>query len=157
MPIALPIEIVVDDHALGRTDEAVGRRQKVPGERLRIRINQPRFAVEPESSLGIARSVGLKMIELAGADAGNKHAPDIAPAVGFDVELDDVIGLAVFDLVIEQEPQRGGVATEYDKLHAAVVNERAVRKLVGELKRRMRMTHEHRLGLAQILGSESSC
>ena len=42
MPVAFPIETVVDHHALGRTDEPVVRRQEAAGQGLRIRIDQAR-------------------------------------------------------------------------------------------------------------------
>ena len=45
--VALPVELVVDHHALRRTDDAVVGRQEVAGQRLGVGIDQPRLRVEP--------------------------------------------------------------------------------------------------------------
>ena len=97
--------------------------------------------------LGIVRTVGLKVIELPGADAGNEDAPDVAPAVGLAVELDDLLRLAVVDLVVQQQPHRRGAAAEDDKLHAILVENGAIRQHVRELELRMDVSHEHGAGL----------
>ena len=86
--IPFPVEIVIDDDALGRADDAIGRRKEVAGQGLGIRIDQPGGAVEPLALLGVVRAVGLEVIELADADAGDEDAPNVAPAVGLAVEFD---------------------------------------------------------------------
>ena len=58
------------------------RRQEVAGQRLGVGIDQPGLAVEPLPMLGIERAIGLEVVKLAGADARDEHAPDVAPAVG---------------------------------------------------------------------------
>ena len=45
-------------------------------------IDQPGLRIEALALLGVERAVGLKVIELAGLEARDEHAPDIAPAVG---------------------------------------------------------------------------
>ena len=80
MPVAFPIEVVIDDDALGRPNDAVGRRQKVAGQRLGIGIDQPGLAVEPLAVLGIARAVGLKMIKLAGARRRERRCSRCRPS-----------------------------------------------------------------------------
>ena len=94
MPIALPIELVVDHDALRRTDDAVVGRQKFARQGLGIRIDQPGLRIEAMPAFGIVRSVGLKVIELSRPHAGNEHAPDIAPAVQVGIELDDLPRIA---------------------------------------------------------------
>ncbi len=95
--VALPIERVVDDDALRRADDAVVGRQEIAGQGAGVRIDQPRLAIEPLAVLGIERAVGLKVIELPGLEAGNEHAPDVAPAIGLAVEVDDFGRLAIVD------------------------------------------------------------
>ena len=121
--------------------------RKWPAKRLGVRIDQPRPAVEALALLRVERAVGLEVIELAGADARDEHAPNIAPAVGLAVELDDFRRLAVVDLVVQQQPHRRGRSAEDDKLHAAVVQNRAVGQRVTELQSRVmvRLTFGTRL------------
>ena len=87
--IALPVELIVDHHALRRPDNALGRRQELARQGLGIRVDQPGAAVESQSLVGIERAVGLEMVKLTGADARHEHAPDVAPAVLIGVEGDD--------------------------------------------------------------------
>src|SRR2546430_4110804 len=104
MAVALPIEEVIDDDALGRPDDAVWRRQVITGEGLSIWIDQPGLAVEPLSFFGVVRAVGLKVIKLASAHARNEDAPDVAPAVTLWIELDGFFRLRIVHVVIEQQP-----------------------------------------------------
>ena len=91
--IALPIELVVDDHALGRPNDAVVGRQEIARQGLRVRIDQPGAAVETHPVVRVERSIGLKVIELTGPGAGHENAPDVAPAVQIGIEIDDVTRL----------------------------------------------------------------
>ena len=50
--VALPIERVVDHHALRRADDAVVGRQELAGQRPGVRIDQPSLRVE---ALALAR------------------------------------------------------------------------------------------------------
>ena len=95
MAVALPIEGVVDDDALRRTDDAVFRRLKLAGERAGVRIDQPSLRVEALALGRVERAVGLVMVKLAGLEAGNEYAPNIAPTVGRRIELDQLYRLAV--------------------------------------------------------------
>ena len=83
--------------------------------------------------LRVERAVGLEVVKLTGLEAGNEHAPDIAPAVGLGIEFDDAARLAVVDVSVEQHPHRGGRFAINDKLHAAVAQHRAVGQRVAEL------------------------
>ncbi len=95
MPVALPIELVAYDHAFGRADQAVVGRQKIAGQGLGIRIDQPGLGIKAISFIGLMRTVGLIMIKLTRAHARNKDAPDIAPAIQIRIEIDALPGLAV--------------------------------------------------------------
>src|SRR6476620_2709545 len=75
MPVAFPIEIIVDDDAFGWTDNSIGRRQIIAGQSLGVRINQPGASVEPLAPLRIPRAFRLQVVKLSDADAGNKNAP----------------------------------------------------------------------------------
>jgi hypothetical protein len=129
--VALPVEIVFDDNAFRRPDDAVVGRQEPAGERLGIRVDQAGAPVEPLTVLGVIRSFGLKVIKLTGAEPGHEHAPDITPAVGFAIEGDDFGGFAVIDVIVQQHAHGRGRTTEYDELHAAVVQQCPVRQRVG--------------------------
>ena len=100
VPVPLPIEAVVDDHAFGRADNAVVGSQKLAGQRAGIRIDQPGRAIEAVAALGVERSVSLKMIQLPGGQAGHEDAPDITPAVGVAIEDDDFRRLAVGNVIV---------------------------------------------------------
>ena len=93
MAIALPIELVVDDHALGRTHDAVVDRQAIARQGLRVRIDEPGAAIETQPAVRLERSIGLKVIELTGPGPGHKNAPDVAPAVQIGIEIDDIARL----------------------------------------------------------------
>src|SRR5947207_15669126 len=57
---ALPIsEKVIHDDALGRADDAVGRRQIIPGQRFGIGIDEASLAVEPLTFFGDRKSTRL--------------------------------------------------------------------------------------------------
>ena len=86
--IALPVELVADDHALRRPNDPVLGRQEVARQGLGVGVDQPGTAVETQPLVGLVGSVGLEVIELAGPDAGHEDAPDVAPAVQLGVELD---------------------------------------------------------------------
>ena len=78
-----------------RTNDAVGRRHKLSRQRAGKWIDQSRLAVESLAVRRVPRTVGLKMIELPGADAGDEHAPNVPPAIEFGVERDDVDRVAI--------------------------------------------------------------
>ena len=88
--VAFPIERVVDDDALGRADDAVVGGQEAAGEGAGVRVDQPGLRIEAVALAGVERAVGLEVVKLTGFEAGNEHAPNIAPAVGLGVELDRV-------------------------------------------------------------------
>ena len=50
--VALPVELVVDDHALGRADDAVVGRQEMAGQGLGVGVDQPGLGVEPVAASG---------------------------------------------------------------------------------------------------------
>src|SRR5438309_8528828 len=121
--VSFPIEKVIDDDTLRGPDDAVGRRQEIARQRLGVGIDQPGAAVEPLAALGIVRAIGLKMIELPRADARNKNAPDVPPAIGLGAELDDLFRLGVVGLLIEQQPHFLGAAAINDELDAIFMND----------------------------------
>ncbi len=50
--VALPIELVVNDDALGRADDAADGRQEVAGQGLAVGIDQPRLRIESVTARG---------------------------------------------------------------------------------------------------------
>ncbi len=76
-------------HLGGRTTPSVGR-QEPAGQRAGVRVDQPSLRVEALALAGIERAVGLEMVKLAGFEAGNEYAPDIAPAVVCRIEFDEL-------------------------------------------------------------------
>src|SRR5690348_15872597 len=121
MPVAFPIEIVVDDNALGRTDNAVGLGQIIARQRLGIGIDQSRPPIEPLTMLRIAWPFGLQMVKLSDAHARYKNAPDIAPTVVARIELDDFFRLSVFDIFMQQQPPRHRTLAIDFELHAILM------------------------------------
>ena len=63
------------------------------------------------------------------------------------VELDRLFRLRVVHLFVEQEPHRRRTATINDELDAILMENGAVRQHVGELERRVDVSHEHEVGL----------
>jgi len=53
----------------------------MPGQGLGVRVDQPRPAVEPLAMIGVVRTIGLDVIQLPGADAGDQNAPDVSPSI----------------------------------------------------------------------------
>ena len=51
---------------------------------------------------------------------GTKALQDIAPSVGVAVEIDDLGGLAIINMVVQQNTHRSSAATEDDELNASV-------------------------------------
>ena len=103
--------------------------------------DQPRVTVESVSPPGIVGAFGLKVIQLSWYGPRNEDAPDVAPAVGVGIEANGLGRFRVVDVVVKQQSHRGCRSTDDHELHAAVMNQRAVRKQVSELKLRMRMCH----------------
>ena len=135
MAVALPVELVVDDDALGRADRAVVGRQKVAGQRPGVGIDQTRVAVEAMSlRVGLEGPVGLQMIELARADARHEDAPDVAPAVQLGIEVDDFGRIAIVDAIVQQHAHARGMTAENHELHTAVVQNRPVRQRMREVQ-----------------------
>ena len=128
MAVALPIELVVNHHALGRADDAPFGRQEIAGQGPGVGIDQPGLRVEAVAPLRFVRAVGLEMVKLARPHAGHENAPDVSPAVQVGVEINDIGRFRIPHVFVEQHPHRGGTAAENDKLHAAVVDDRPVRK-----------------------------
>ena len=104
--VALPIELVVDHHALGRAEDATLGRQEVARQGLAIGIDQPGLGIEAVAALRFVWPVGLKMVKLARDCPGNEDAPDVAPAIQIGVELDDLRWLGFVDAVVKQHPHR---------------------------------------------------
>ena len=133
MAVALPIELVVHHHALGRPNDAVVRRQEFAGQSPRVGIDQPGGAIETLAAGWIERPVGLQMVECAGRESGDEDAPNVAPAVGFAVENDDFRGFAIGDLLVQQHAHGRGRTAKHDELHAVVVQDRPVGQGMTEL------------------------
>ena len=129
----LPVEVVVDNDAFRRPDDAVVARQVTAGERLGERVDQPGVRVEPVPPLRFERPVGLEVVELPRLEVGDEDAPDVAPAVGVGVELDQPGRVAVGDLVVEQHPHSRRVLAEHDELHPVFPQYRPVGQRVAEL------------------------
>src|SRR5262245_34610335 len=100
MAIAFPVELVIDDDAIGWADYAVAIGQEVACECFGVGIDEPGAGIESLAVLGAVRSVGLEVIELAGADARDEDTPDISPAVGAGVKADDFGRLHVAHFVV---------------------------------------------------------
>src|SRR5262245_21675379 len=77
------------------------------------------------------------MVKLAGLEAGNEYAPNVAPSVTSWVELNQLVRLAVVDMPVKQHPHRSGRFAINGKLHAAVAQQSAVRQRVAELHLRL--------------------
>ena len=99
------------------------------------------MTVESVSPSGIVRAFGLKVIQLSRYGPRNEDAPDVAPAVGVRIETNRFGRFRVVDVVVKQQSHRGCRSADDHELHAPVMNQRAVRKQVSELKLRMRMCH----------------
>ncbi len=93
------------------------------------------------SALRLERAIGLDVIQLPRRDAGHEHAPDVAPAVHFGVEVDDVRRFEIVDRVVEQHPHGGGRAAEHGKLHPALAYIRAIGQRLRELPGRKGRVH----------------
>src|SRR5262245_51339107 len=141
MAIALPIESIVDYDALRRANDAVIRRLKNTRQSTGIRINQTSRTIETLPTLRIVRPVGLKVIELASPDSGDKHAPNISPAIVAPVKDDDVRRFSVVNLVVQQHSHVRRRPTEHDPLHAVVFQDCPIRQGMAELKGRMAVQH----------------
>ena len=143
--IALPIELVVDHHAFGRTQDAALGRQEISRQGLAIRVDQAGLGVEAVSPQRFMGTVRLEVIKLPRAGSRNEHAPDMAPAVQIGIELDNVRRLGVVDAVVEQNTHGGRTAAEDDELHPSIVHNSTIRKGVRELQRRLPLRHGRRL------------
>ena len=126
--ITVPVKIVIDDHTLGRTNDSVAPFLKFSSQCLGVRIDQPRGRIEPMSVLRIPGTTRLEMVQLAGVNAGNVQTPNVTPAIGIPIELDDLGGFAVVYLVVKQQSHGGGRATEDRKLHTGVLQRRPERR-----------------------------
>jgi hypothetical protein len=126
MPVALPIKVVIDNDAFWRPNHTVGRRLEVARERFSKWIDQASVGIKPQPTSRVERPGGLKVIKLSRSNSRNEDTPDIAPAVRSRIEVNDFRGLALSDIVVQQQPHLGGTPTEYDKLDAAIVNDRPV-------------------------------
>ena len=124
--VALPIELIIDNNALRRTDDIVLGRQEIARQGLGIRIEQPGPAVESQSLVGLEGSVGLKMVELLRADAGHEDAPNVAPAVQIGIKVDRLGRFRVGRRIIQQHPHCRCPATEHDELHPTIMDNRSI-------------------------------
>ncbi|MFM8708697.1 MAG: hypothetical protein ACKOHK_11635, partial [Planctomycetia bacterium] len=95
VPVALPVEGVVDHHALRGADDRVVTRQEAAGEGPRVGVDEPGLTVEPLAAVGIERPVGLEVVELPVPHTRHEDAPDVAPAVLARVERDHLRRLGV--------------------------------------------------------------
>ena len=141
MAVPVPIEMIVDDDTLRRVEDAVRRGQIRPRERLRIRIDQPRAAVETVPLFGVERAVGLEVVQSSGLEARHEQAPGMTPAVGFRVEVNHFGRVTIGHIIVNQQAHRGGGAADDDELHSVLPNGRAERQGVIELQRRMGIPH----------------
>ena len=95
-----------------------GQPIKVPRDRRRVRVEQRLVDVEPLARPGrIVRSIGAQVIEGPVGQPLDEDVPGVARAVGLGVEGDDLRGVAVGDVVEEEEldPRRPrGVDREVD-------------------------------------------
>ena len=139
--VALPVELVVDDDAFGRSQDAALWRKEIAGKRLAVGIDQPGLGVEAVAAHRLVRTIGLQVIELPGPRTGHEDAPDVPPAVQIGIVLDDIGRIGVVDVLVEQDPHRGGAAAENDELHTPVMHDGPVRKGVGELQGRLPLRH----------------
>ena len=64
MPVALPVERVVDHHALRRPHNPVVTGKKMACQSAGVGVDEPGLSVKPLAVVGIKRAVGLKMVEL---------------------------------------------------------------------------------------------
>jgi hypothetical protein len=101
VPVTLPVKRLVHHHAFWRANNPIVSRQKIPGQRACVRINQACLAVKTLTAGGIVGSVGLEVIQLPGAQPRHEHAPDVSPAISIGRELDHPGRVAVRDPVIQ--------------------------------------------------------
>ena len=145
MAVALPIELVVNHHALGRTQDTALGRQEISSQGPAIGIDQSGLGVEAVSPRRFMGSVGLKVIKLPRTRSGDEHAPHMPPAVQIGIELDDVGRLGVVHLVVEENAHGRRIAAEDDKLDPSIVYNSAIRERMCKLQRRLPLGHSRRL------------
>ena len=127
MSVTLPIEVLIDHHAFRGPDDTVVAGLKRTGQRLRIGIDQACSSIEELAGLRIVRSIHLQMVQLPVGHSRDEETPDVAPAIGLRVEGNNLFRFAVVDAIVQQQSHGGGRAAEDNKLHTAIVEERAVR------------------------------
>ena len=84
--------------------------------------SQDKGSVEPLAVTWIMGTVRLEMIQLARSESRHKDAPDIPPAGGVRVKVDDLGRFALINAIIKQQPHRRGGSAEDVKLDASVVH-----------------------------------
>ena len=143
--VALPIEFVVDHHALGRANNAPLGGQEITRQRLAIRVDQSRLRVEAIPSRRLVRAIGLKMIELSRAGSRNEYAPYVPPTVQVGIILDKVRRLGVVNVLVEQNSHGRRATAENDELNPSIVSNRTIGERMRELERRLPLRHDWRL------------
>ena len=87
---------------------------ELPGDRLRVRVEQQLGVVEAQPPLGPVLAADLVAVQLPGSDALDMGVPDEPVALG---QLDDVGRVAV-SLVEQQQEHVGGVLRVDGEVHA---------------------------------------
>ena len=82
----------------------------------------------------IIGAIGLEMIKLPVADAWNKNAPNIAPAIGVAIEFNDLVRLAIVRRRRRATAHRRGRAAEDDELNAGHHEDCSIRQGISELQ-----------------------
>ena len=141
VPVALPIKMIVDNHAFGWTNDAIASGQKISGQGTSVGIDQPRGGIESVTFLRLKRAFSLQMVQLAIAQARHEHAPDISPAIVIGIHLDDFHWFQIRDPIVQQYPHRGRIAAEHDKLHAVGMQHRTVWQVMIELQVKLVVLH----------------
>ena len=100
MSVALPIEMVVHHHAFRRAEDAIVGGEEFAGQGLGPGVDESGGTVEAVALVGIKRAVGLQVIELPRPQTGHKQTPHMAPAAQFVIKQNDILGVAVCDLIV---------------------------------------------------------
>ncbi|OPZ56968.1 MAG: hypothetical protein BWY88_01284 [Synergistetes bacterium ADurb.Bin520] len=135
-PVPLPVEIIVDDDALGHpggvelgvegkvplrgvgvpAQGPVEPPAEIPRQRLGVGVQEDLVPVEAVAPFRVVGPVNPVLVEGAGSDPREKRVPDIPGAVQPGVEKNLLPGLPVLGTVEEEQRNRRGVTGENREL-----------------------------------------
>src|SRR5690606_20182928 len=119
MAVTFPIEVVIYYHALGRPNDSILALLETARPGFGIGAEQAGISIEPLPRLGVERTVGLKVVQLARTNPRNKRTPHVPPTISVAIEFDDLHRLTIIDLIVQQDTHGRGAAAKNYELHAA--------------------------------------